>query len=314
MIAQNGPIVKPHRLTTLPLFDYPTGMICSMTGYGHAHRQGPPSTVTVSVKTLNHKYLDLVIAGLEAHPALELKVQDVIGQLFSRGRIEVSIAIERWGLAPLTLNTEIARAYATALQKLAQDLQLEESLSLDTLLRLEGVWQRSQDPEEELWAQIEPVLRDALAQAQESRMREGQLLAEELQRILSLVERQLDEIEQSAPAVKRLYKERLKERVRELTENAIELDEGRLEMEVALFAERADISEEIARLKMHLHAARQAIAGPEPAGRLLDFLAQELAREANTISAKAKDAQITSRVLEMKALIEKFREQVRNVE
>lgn len=285
-----------------------------MTGYGHAQRQYPAETVTVSVKTLNHKYLDLKISGLEAHPALELKVQDIVGQLFSRGRVEVSIEIERRGLAPLAINTEIARAYAAVLQKLAQDLQLEEGLSLDTLLRLEGVLQRSEEPEAELWERIEPVLKEALTQAQESRTREGQLLAEELLQIVSLLERELAEIEQSASVVKRLYKERLRERIRELTENAVALDEGRLEMEVALLVERSDITEEIARLKMHLNAVHQAIAGPEPAGRLLDFLAQELAREANTISAKAKDAQITSCVLEMKSLIEKFREQARNVE
>lgn len=285
-----------------------------MTGYGHAQRQYPDETVTVSVKTLNHKYLDLKISGLEAHPALELKAQEMVGQLFSRGRVEVQIDIERRGLAPLALNPEVARAYAEALQKLAQDLQLEGGLSLDTLLRLEGVLQRSEEPEAELWERIEPALREALAQAQASRAREGQLLAEELLQIISLLERELAEIEQSAPTVKKLYKERLQERVRELTENAVELDEGRLEMEVALLVERSDITEEIARLKMHLQAARQAIAGPEPAGRLLDFLAQELAREANTISAKAKDAQITSCVLEMKSLIEKFREQARNVE
>ncbi len=286
-----------------------------MTGYGHAQCHSPTETITVSVKTLNHKYLDLKISGLEAHPELELKVQQRVGQVFSRGHIEVHIKIERHGLAPLAINTEIARAYAAALHKLAQDLQLEESrLSLDTLVKLEGVLQRAEEPQQELWERIEPALREALSQAHASRAREGQLLAEELLQILSLVERKLAEIEQIAPSVKSLYKERLRERVRELTENTIELDEGRLEMEVALFAERADITEEIARMKIHLHAARQAIAGPEPAGRLLDFLAQELAREANTISAKAKDAQITSCVLEMKSLIEKFREQIRNVE
>lgn len=285
-----------------------------MTGYGHAQRHSPTETVTASVKTLNHKYLDLKISGLEAYPALELQVQDMVGQLFSRGRIEVSIEIERRGLAPLTLSPEIARAYATALRKLAQDLQLEESLSLDILLRLEGVLQRSQEPQEELWERLEPVLHEALTQAQASRAREGQLLAEELLQIVSLIERELDEIEQNAPNVKKLYKERLRERIRELTEGTIEPDEGRLEQEVVFFAERGDITEEIARLKMHLQAARQALRSPEPAGRLLDFLAQELAREANTISAKAKDAQITSCVLEMKSLIEKFREQARNVE
>jgi uncharacterized protein (TIGR00255 family) len=289
-------------------------MICSMTGYGHAQRQSPTETITVSIKTLNHKYLDVRISGLEAHPALELHAQELLEKEFFRGRVEVQIKIERRGLAPLTINTEIARAYAEALQKLRGDLQLAESFSLDTLLKLEGVLQRSEEPEAALWERIEPVLKEAIAQAKTSRQREGHLLADELLRLIGLMERELAEIEQSAQAVKRLYKERLRERVRELTENAIELDEGRLEMEVALLAERSDITEEIARLKMHLQAARTALAGPEPAGRLLDFLAQELAREANTISAKAKDAQITARVLEMKSLIEKFREQARNVE
>jgi uncharacterized protein (TIGR00255 family) len=289
-------------------------MIRSMTGYGHAQGQSPTETITVSIKTLNHKYLDLKISGLEAHPALELRVQELLGKDFSRGRIEVQVEIERCGLAPLAINTEIARTYAEALQKLSRDLQLTESFSLDTLLKLEGVLQRSEEPEAALWERIEPVLKEAIAQAQMSRQREGQLLASELLRIIGLVERELDEIEQSAPTVKRLYRERLRERVRELTENTVELDEGRLEMEVALLVERSDITEEMARLKMHLQAARNAIAGPEPAGRLLDFLAQELAREANTISAKAKDAQITSCVLGMKSLIEQFREQARNVE
>nr|BAL59160.1 hypothetical conserved protein [Candidatus Acetothermum autotrophicum] len=313
MIAQNGPIVKPP-LDNLPQCALPYSMICSMTGYGHAQHHGPTETVTVSIKSLNHKYLDVKISGLEAHPALELKAQDIIAQHFVRGRVEVSLEIERHGQAPLALNTEIARAYTEALHKLSRELQLTEGFSLDTLLKLEGVLQRSEEPQDELWERIEPALREALAQAQESRRREGELIAQELGRIIALLERELDKIEQSAPAVKKLYQERLRERVRELTENAVELDEGRLEMEVALLAERADITEEIARLKMHLHAAKAAIAGPEPAGRLLDFLAQELAREANTISAKAKDAQITSCVLEMKALIEQFREQARNVE
>lgn len=286
-----------------------------MTGYGQAHYQNLKQAITVSIKTLNHKYLDLKVSGLEAHPALELKAQDLLSQYFSRGRVEVRIDIERHGLAPLSINRDIALAYATALTQLIKDLKLSESsLSADTLLKLEGVLQRSEEPEAELWERIAPALRQAIAQTHLHRQREGQLLAKELTHILSLLERELNEIEQSAPTVKRIYKERLLERVRELTNNAIELDEGRLELEVAIFTERADITEEIARLRMHLQAAREALAGPEPAGRLLDFLAQELAREANTISAKAKDAQIATCVIEMKSLIEKFREQARNVE
>ncbi len=289
-------------------------MICSMTGYGHAQSQSAAETITVSIKTLNHKYLDVKIFGLEAHPALELQVQDLLGKAFSRGRVEAHIEITRCGLAPLAINTEIARAYVEALRQLSRELQLPDNLSLDTLLKLEGVLQRSEEPETALWERLEPVFQEAIAQVRASRQREGQLLADELEQILALLAEKLAQVERSALTVKELYRERLWERIRELIQNTGELDEGRLEMEVALLAERSDITEEIARLKMHLQAARNAIVGPEPAGRLLDFLAQELAREANTISAKAKDAHIVTSVLEMKALIEKFREQARNVE
>lgn len=284
-----------------------------MTGYGQGQHQSPTEVVTAFIKTLNHKYLDIKVSGLEAHPALELKVQELVSGNFSRGRVEVRIGIEQRGISQISINREVAQAHATALQQLIKDLKLSDlGVSLETLLKLEGVLRSYEEPEAELWNRIEPALREAITQAQASRQREGRLLTEELTKLLAMLESELEEIERGVPAVKQLYKERLIERVRELTN--IELDEGRLELEAAIFAERADITEEIARLRMHLKAAREALSDPEPAGRLLDFLAQELAREANTISAKAKDAQIAARVLEMKSLIEKFREQARNVE
>lgn len=286
-------------------------MIYSMTGYGQA--QGP--AVTISIKTLNHKYLEPKLYGLEEHPALELKAQEILSQTLARGRVEVRVRAERPQPLNATINFDAARAYNELLQRLINELKLvNSSVSLEALLRLEGIFQRAEESEAELWEQIEPALRTAVAQTQESRRREGALLAQELQKLLTLMGRELEEIERQAPSVKQLYKERLQERLRELMQNSAALDEGRLELEVALFAERADITEEIARLRMHLQASEKALHSPEAVGLRLDFLAQELSREANTIASKAKDGLIAQRVIEIKSLIEKFREQARNVE
>ncbi len=286
-------------------------MTCSMTGYGQAQS----FTVTVSIKSLNHKHLEPKIYGLEDHPALELKTQELISASFARGRVEVRIRTERPQQLAVTINKEAARAYTEMLRQLIRELNLANpGVSLEALLRLEGVFQQSAESETELWEQIEPALQAAIAQVQASRRREGALLAQELQKLLKLMEQELGEIERQAPAIKQLYRERLQERLREILQNTATLDEGRLELEIALLAERADVTEEVARLRMHLQAAQEALQSSEPVGLRLDFLSQELGREANTIAAKAKDGLIAQRVIEIKALIEKFREQARNIE
>lgn len=286
-------------------------MLQSMTGYGQA--QSP--TLTISIKTLNHKYLEPKIYGLEEHPALELKVQELLSASFKRGRIEVRLRAQRPQPPTVTINREAARAYAEMLHQLIHDLKLSNTgVSLEALLRLEGIFQRTEASEEDLWEQLAPVLQAAIAQAQESRRREGALLAHELNRLLTLMAHELDEIERHAATLKSVYRQRLHERLRELVQNSVALDEGRLELEIALLAERADISEEITRLRMHLQASEEALHSDESVGLRLDFLSQELAREANTIASKAKDGLIAQCVIELKSLIEKFREQARNVE
>lgn len=286
-------------------------MTRSMTGYGQAQS----FTVTASIKSLNHKYLEPKIYGLEDHPALELKTQELLNASFARGRIEARIRTERPQQLAVTINKEAARAYTEMLQQLIKELNLANpGVSLEALLRLEGVFQQSEESETELWEQIEPVLKEAISQTQESRRREGALLSQELQKLLKLMDQELDEIERQAPAIKQLYRERLQERLREILQNSVTLDEGRLELEIALLAERVSVTEEVARLRMHLQAAQEALQSAEPVGLRLDFLAQELGREANTIASKAKDGLIAQRVIEIKALIEKFREQARNIE
>jgi uncharacterized protein (TIGR00255 family) len=168
------------------------------------------------------------------------------------------------------------------------------------------------DPEG-LWPLLERALGEAIAAVREMRRREGEALASELAQLAEAIRAELLEVEARAPQLVQLYRERLQERIHQL-ELGIELDRQRLEQEVALWAERSDITEEIARLKIHLSAVKEAIHSDEPAGRTLDFLAQEMYREVNTMAAKARDGEISQRLILMKGRIECLREQVRNVE
>jgi uncharacterized protein (TIGR00255 family) len=157
------------------------------------------------------------------------------------------------------------------------------------------------------------ALQEAIDSAQAMRHREGEALADELRALLAALRAELAEIGARAPELKALYRERLTQRVQELTAH-VELDSERLEQEVVIWAERSDITEELARLGIHIQAAEEAIRASEPAGRTLDFLAQEMNREANTIASKARDSEIAQRAVALKTHIERFREQVRNVE
>ncbi|MBI3460380.1 YicC family protein [Candidatus Acetothermia bacterium] len=288
-------------------------MISSMTGYGKGEAQGNGWNVSASLKTLNHKYLDINLIAFEEHELLELQARELIRHSFSRGRVEVRLALKREGDIDLSYNLDTATQYYKFLAELSKSLGIKEPVTLDHLLRLEGVIERAKTEDETLWPLVQQTLKAAIEQARAMRAREGEHLALELRKHLGDMNTELAEIESHAATIKLAYKERLAERIRELLDGT-ELDPERLETEVAIFAERADITEEVARLKIHLQAAEETFKKPEPAGQILDFLAQEMGREVNTIGAKAKNGNIARSIIAMKATIEKFREQVRNVE
>jgi uncharacterized protein (TIGR00255 family) len=288
-------------------------MIHSMTGYGKGEAHGNNWGVCVSLKTLNHKYLDVKLYGCEEHEQVELKTREALRQAFSRGRVEARIDLEREGELDLAYNLETVRRYHQFLAGLIDALGLDDHVTLEHLLKLEGVIARAKTEDETLWPLVQSALAQAITSAQTMRAREGEGLAAELRQHLRDLTSEMTQVEAYASQIKLAYKERLAARIRELLQGT-DVDPERLETEVAIFAERADITEELARLKIHLKAAEEAMDGPEPAGRVLDFLAQELGREVNTIGAKAKDGQIARNIISMKATIEKFREQVRNVE
>jgi uncharacterized protein (TIGR00255 family) len=288
-------------------------MLTSMTAYGEGSSGGGTPVVKASIKTLNHRYLDINIHGLDNYPCLELDCRQLIQGAFARGRVEARISFERTDAMPIACDTELAKSYYKTLSQLAEELQLPERPSIGHLIGLAGVLRPVELPESVLQPALEVALQGAIAAAQAERRREGQALRTELERCLLALQDEVRAIETLTPQLLRDYHEKLCQRVRELSDEVV-LDQGRLEVEVALIAERADITEELTRLLIHLQAARQALDALEPTGRTLDFLAQEMNREVNTMGSKARDREIARRTITMKALIDQLREQVRNIE
>ena len=288
-------------------------MIRSMTGFGRGSASADDWTVVVTLKTVNHRYLEPVIRGLEERPELELRCRWLLEEEFARGRIDLQVELEHHGGRELRYDPVAARNYYTLLRRLATELGLPDRVRLEHLLALRGFLQE-EEPDYDLWPLLEEALREAIRGVQEMRAREGEELRKVLEGYLEELEREVAVVGERAPAVVAYYREQLQKRAEELL--AREVDRERLEEEVVLFATKADITEEVARLRSHLAGAREALsrAGPEPVGQVLDFLAQEMNREVNTIAAKARDAEIARQVVAMKALIERFREQVRNIE
>jgi len=284
-------------------------MIRSMTGFGRASMSEGEWTVEARLKTVNHRYLELRIRGLEEREELELGARRLLERAFARGKVDLLIELERAGEG-VSFDLETARRYYQGLKRLCDELGLEGGIRVSDLIALGAL--RAEEPEEELWSLLKRVIEEAVAQTLAMRGSEGERLRGELEGYLAKLEELVGEVDLRAPQVKLYHKERLRERATELLE--FEPDEARLEEEAVLFAERADITEELARLRSHLAAVREAIGGDEPAGRVLDFLAQEMFREVNTISAKARDQEILRKTVAMRVEIERFREQVRNIE
>jgi len=288
--------------------------IQSMTGYGEQTILTDNWEVCVRLKTLNHRHLDARINGLDRHPHLQLKVRDVLQRAFARGRVDLEVEMKRAKRVPtLRFDAELAQRYLEALNQIGHTLGLEQPPSLEFLMGMEGVTERDVVTEDTLWDSLQQGLERAVAEAQSMRVDEGKRLETQLVLFVEQLQHTAQQVAERMPSLKDDIRQRLIERIAALNDN-IHIDQGRLEEEVILYAERSDISEELARLQSHFEAVEQALSADKPAGKTLDFLAQEMGREINTIGAKAKDIEISHGVVEMKTVLERFREQVRNIE
>jgi uncharacterized protein (TIGR00255 family) len=290
----------------------------SMTGFGRGAATGENFSVAVDLKTVNNRFLDVHLRIGPELSALEAVIKRRISQRLSRGRVDANLTFERTGEVAYELNRPLIAGYISALRSMQQEFEVAGEPDINVLARLPGAMQPVRDGlDETMVTGIEQAIDDALADLEQMRAREGEELAAEMRSRLDEIERHVPLIENAASGLVEAYRSRLQKRIAELVARDgqnIELDQGRLAQEVAYLADRSDISEEIARLRSHLTQFREVVETDGETGKRLDFLLQELNREANTVLSKSTDMAIKEAGLAIKAEVEKLREQVQNVE
>ena len=288
----------------------------SMTGFGRGVHLSEGARVVVEVRSVNRKQAEVSLHLPPELDVLENRLREEALKTLARGRLEIRVAIELPLAAAKRINAPLAAAYAREFAELARSLELQGGVTLEALLRCPGVLQGGEGAEdpEALWNRVAPALREALTGFNAMRDREGQALANDLVTRIQLLREAVERVRRHAPEVTRRYRELLLQRIQMAGIENVSVEDERVLKEVILFADRSDISEELARLESHFVQFEDCRRAREPVGRKLDFLAQEIHREINTIGSKANDAQISVEVVALKAELERFREQAQNVE
>lgn len=293
-------------------------MIRSMTGFGKAERPSAEGLITVEIRTLNHKFFEMMARLPSNLSELEDKLRDILQQKIRRGRVHISVSVDLAGAgAPIAINTTIAKKYRRMLNELKVTLKVKDDIRLSHIITLPNVieCERPASTPVKVWQDLKKALIAALANLVRAREREGRILYKDIMHHLKRMGKSIETIKRLTPPVLVRYREGLFKKTQYLlnTKN-VDVERLRLEEEVARFARDCDISEELTRLSCHLGAFKEALGSKEEVGRRLDFITQELHREANTIAAKANDYKIQEEVIDIKSAIEKIREQVQNVE
>jgi uncharacterized protein (TIGR00255 family) len=286
-----------------------------MTGFGAGEGPVAGGRLRIEIRTVNHRYFNLAARLPTELLSLEAEVRERLRRDFDRGHVALQA---RWVARPLQaeegrVDLERAKVVVARLRELQSALALSGEVSLELVARQPDVLGTDSGQVELSWTEVEPVLAAASAECRAMRRGEGEVLAAELRQRLDLLEQSAQAIAARAPERLVRERDRLRVAVRELLEGRA-VDEQRLAQELAFMADRVDITEELVRLGAHVKAAREALAAERPVGKQLGFLAQELGREVNTMGAKANDAEIAHRVIGMKGELEKFREQLENLE
>jgi len=287
-----------------------------MTGYGHCEYTENDITFTVEIKTVNHRYSDIFLRIPKQISSLEEQVRSLINDRIHRGKIDVYINYENKSSQDheVILDESLAKAYYNALKKIADDLGLRDDISASTIARFPDIIKVEKKDDSDYIAEIlKKAVSAAIDEVIEMRTREGERLKENLFAILDNIENFVRKIEEKAPIVVKEYKEKLEQRLSELIDIQ-QVDPARIATEVALFADKCSIDEELIRLSSHIFQMKEMLNAGSPVGKKADFLIQEMNREVNTIGSKANDLEITRNVVELKSEIEKLREQIQNIE
>ena len=290
-----------------------------MTGYGRGDCSQDGFKITVELSSVNRKQSEISVNLPREMEMLEAPIRDLINRYIARGRLTVRVGLHAGASklsARMHLNVPLAKAYARELDRLSRQLKLPGPVTLDHLARAPGVFQTDEQiaEEEDFWPAVEKALTKALQSVVKMREREGAHLARDLAQRITAMRKAVAQIQKHAPGVAERYRQQLIERIKSAGLETPRAEDDRLLKEVVYFADRSDISEELTRLESHFQQFDDGLKSKEPVGRMLDFLAQEMNREVNTIGSKANDSLISREVVILKAELEKFREQAQNVE
>lgn len=292
-------------------------MIKSMTGYGRGEYKNKIGHCTVEINSGNHRYCDISVRMPRQFNIFENSVKKLIKERFSRGHFDIFITIDFFdkSFIKLDIDYRITEEYIHALSKIKKRFNIKGDLDLQTILRLKDIWkieERKQD-ERKIWNLIENAIKKAMKSLEDMRIKEGKAIYRDTIKRIQLIKKYLDRLKQRLPEIMDKYCAKLRERIKSLL-NELDIDENRFSQEVAIMADKSDVTEEVIRTDNHLDQFLNLIKTEELIGRKLDFLIQEINREVNTLSSKVSDLLISNLVIEIKSELEKVREQIQNVE
>lgn len=292
-------------------------MLKSMTGFGRAQKEIDGYVITVELKSVNHRYFEFSSRVPRQYGFLDEKLKSYINGKVSRGKIECYVTIEALNTdtADVVVNHTLATAYVNALKEIAETYELKDDFGASTISRFPEVLvvRKSDEDEEKLWGYVQEVCSEAIDKFVAMREVEGSKMKDDIYSRGQFILDCVSYIEERSPQTVKEYNDKLVERVHELLGD-VSLDENRILQEVAIYADKVAVAEETVRLRSHIEQLNAFISSDEPVGRKMDFLVQEINREANTIGSKANDVDIARKVVDIKAEVEKIREQIQNIE
>ena len=292
-------------------------MIKSMTGFGRAVAETDGYVITVEIKSVNHRYFEFSSRIPRQYGFLDDKLKSYINSRVSRGKVECYVSIDSLNTeaAQVVVNNTLASAYVSALKELSKNYDLKEDFGASTVARFQDVLvvKKADEDEEKIWSYVKSVTDTALDKFIAMRTVEGEKMKNDISSRADYILSCVEYIEKRSPETVKEYNDKLVERVHDLIGD-VSLDEGRVIQEVAIYADKVAVAEETVRLRSHLDQLKAFINADEPVGRKMDFLVQEINRETNTIGSKANDVDIARKVVDIKAEVEKIREQIQNIE